>query len=152
MSTRYTPFPHRNLPQLLLQARELVMLRFRPLIAAEGITDQQWRIIRLLDERGPLEPRDIGDLCQISSPSMTGVLARMENFGQVTRRRMDHDRRRLLVSLTPKGRAIAGRVAPAAEAAYRRLESELGKEFVDRLYCVLDELIASLDAVHADTA
>ncbi|MDO9215991.1 MAG: homoprotocatechuate degradation operon regulator HpaR, partial [Lacisediminimonas sp.] len=41
-------FQRRNLPHLLLQAREALMTRFRPFLNANGITEQQWRIIRSL--------------------------------------------------------------------------------------------------------
>jgi hypothetical protein len=41
-------FKHRNLPLLLLQARERVIGHFRPVLNAHGITEQQWRIVRLL--------------------------------------------------------------------------------------------------------
>ena len=69
---------HRNLPLLLLQARERVIARFRPILNEHGVTEQQWRIVRALLERGPLEPRQIVDVCRISSPSLAGVLARMQ--------------------------------------------------------------------------
>jgi hypothetical protein len=43
---------HRNLPLLLLQARERVIARFRPILNAHGITEQQWRIVRALIDHG----------------------------------------------------------------------------------------------------
>ena len=61
MKDRDPPMAHRNLPLLLLQARERVINRFRPLLNAQHITEQQWRIVRLLLESGPLEPRQIGE-------------------------------------------------------------------------------------------
>ena len=51
-----TRVAHRNLPMLLLRAREKMMERFRPLITSHGLTEQQWRVIRALNESGPLEP------------------------------------------------------------------------------------------------
>jgi hypothetical protein len=72
---------HRNLPLLLLQARERVIANFRPALNAAGVTEQQWRIVRALLEQGPLEPRQIVGLCAISSPSLAGVLARMDDLG-----------------------------------------------------------------------
>jgi DNA-binding MarR family transcriptional regulator len=62
MPNSLSPLTHRNLPLLLLQARERVMARFRPILNEHGITEQQWRIVRLLLEEGPLEPREIGEL------------------------------------------------------------------------------------------
>ena len=67
---------NRNLPQMLLLAREHLMSHFRPILNHYGVTEQQWRILRVLDEHGQLEPRELCELCQILSPSMAGVLAR----------------------------------------------------------------------------
>src|SRR4030081_1318818 len=109
---------HRNLPLLLLQAREQVMARFRPILNGHGITEQQWRIVRALIDTGPLEPREIGELCRISSPSLAGVLSRMEELGYIKRKRFDHDQRRLRVSLTSRSRALSPRMAPHLQATY----------------------------------
>lgn len=137
-------FKHRNLPLLILQARERVIGHFRPLLNAHGITEQQWRIVRLLLEAGALEPREIGELCTLSSPSLAGVLARMEEIGLVKRRRVARDQRRVRVSLTPRSRALAARMAPQIEAVYARVEGLLGEEFCERLYATLDDVLAKL--------
>jgi homoprotocatechuate degradation regulator HpaR len=138
-------FQHRNLPLLMLQARERVIGHFRPLLNAHGITEQQWRIVRLLLEAGPLEPREIGEACNLSSPSLAGVLARMEEFALVSRERLARDQRRVRVSLTPRSRALAARMAPQIEAVYARVEHLLGEEFCERLYGALDEVITKLE-------
>lgn len=143
-------FAHRNLPLLLLQAREQVIARFRPLLNANGITEQQWRIVRALFEIGPLEPRQIVTLCGISSPSLAGVLARMQEVGLVRRARLDHDQRRVKVSLTPKSRKLAAAMVPQVEAAYAGLESAVGSDLVAQAYRLLDRLITAL-AVQPDT-
>jgi homoprotocatechuate degradation regulator HpaR len=135
---------HRNLPLLLLQAREQVIARFRPILNEHGITEQQWRIVRALIDTGPLEPREIGELCRISSPSLAGVLSRMEDLGYIRRKRLDHDQRRLRVSLTPRSRALSARMAPQIEATYRDIEGLIGERFAASFYETLDELIAAL--------
>ena len=43
-------FVHRNLPRLLLEAREAVMLHTRPSLREHGLSDQQWRVLRVLGE------------------------------------------------------------------------------------------------------
>src|SRR5437773_5168345 len=106
---------HRNIPLLLMQARERVISYFRPILNAHGITEQQWRIVRVLLEVPALEPRQIGELCAISSPSMAGVLERMEHAGYITRRRVQHDQRRVLVSLTAKSRRLASDMSAEIE-------------------------------------
>jgi len=138
---------HRNLPLLLLQAREGVMARFRPILNAHGVTEQQWRILRALLEQGPLEPRQIGQVCRISSPSLAGVLARMDDLGLVQRARMPQDQRRVRVRLTARSQALAAAMAPAIEAAYGAIEAHIGPAFIDDFYRTLDELIALLGSL-----
>ncbi len=137
-------FVHRNLPLLLLQARDGVMARFRPILNAHGVTEQQWRIVRALLELGPLEQRQIGQVCRLSSPSLAGVLARMDDLGLVQRTRMAQDQRRVRVQLTARSRALAQAMAPQIEAAYAALEAQLGAALVGRCYGLLDELNALL--------
>jgi homoprotocatechuate degradation regulator HpaR len=138
------PLRHRNLPLLMLQAREHVIAHFRPVLNANGITEQQWRIVRLLLDTGPLEPHQIGELCRLSSPSLAGVLSRMAQMGFVRRKRLKDDQRRVHVSLTPRSRALAARMAPRIEAVYAHIEELLGKEFSEVFYRALDDLIVKL--------
>jgi homoprotocatechuate degradation regulator HpaR len=152
MGSTSVKFRHRNLPLLLLQARERVIARFRPILNAHGITEQQWRIVRALIDTGPLEPREIGELCQISSPSLAGVLSRMEDLGYVTRKRLDHDQRRVRVSLTARSRGLSARMAPQIETTYRDIETVIGMDFSASFYQALDQLIGALGTSAAKTA
>ena len=131
---------HRNLPQLLLKARENLICHFRPILKHFGLTEQQWRILRSLAEREQLEPRELCDLCQILSPSLVGVLARMEEMGVIERHRVPGDQRRLQIRLSPAGEELVAAIAPAIEAQYRHLEAALGKDLIGRLYDVLDQV------------
>ena len=135
----------RNLPLLMLQAREAVMARFRPLLNAHGVTEQQWRVIRALLEKGPLEPRQIGQICHISSPSLAGVLSRMDDMGWIDRVRVANDQRRVEVTLTDKALALAAALSPQIATVYADLEQQLGPDFVRQLYDSLDRLLVRLD-------
>ena len=68
----------------LIQAREALMTQFRPILNQANITDQQWRIIRLLAENGTLDFQDFGQSACILRPSLTGILTRLEKsrFGR----------------------------------------------------------------------
>ena len=134
----------RNLPLLLLRSREGVMSHFRAILNQHGLTEQQWRVLRALLDESPLEPRQICERCQLLSASATGVLARMEELGLVRRERMAEDQRRVRVSITPKSRALARRMAPRIDAQYRELEQALGPELLDQVYATLDQLLLRL--------
>ncbi len=148
-STDRSAVGHRNLPLLLLHAREAVLSRFRPILNANDVTEQQWRIIRALLETGPQEPREIVTLCGISSPSLAGILARMDDLGFVRRGRIDGDQRRVRVSLTAKSRTLARRIAPQIEVTYTVIEAALGRAFTDETYRALDAMIARLGGADA---
>lgn len=134
---------YRNLPQLFLKAREELLCHFRPIISHFGLTEQQWRILRTLSEMEQLEPREICELCHILSPSMTGVLSRMEEMGLVTRTRVPEDQRRVIVRLTRKSEQLVSELGPLIEAQYRVIEQAFGPELIQQLYEVMDKVIVA---------
>ena len=137
-----TAFVHRNLPRLLLQARESVMAHFRPNLREHGLTDQQWRVLRVLGEHGVVETGRIGREAYILGPSLTGVLSRMERDGLVQRERDPEDQRRTVVQATARGRKLVAKLAESIEAHYATMESTLGKTQLAQLYQLLDQIIA----------
>ena len=143
---------HRNLPQLMLQSREALMAQFRPILHENGMTEQQWRVVRALLMHGPLEPRHLCELCQISSPSIVGVLLRMEEAGLVERERMAEDQRRVRVSTTARSRQLGRRMIPAIEERYAGIEKLVGVQTLHQAYDVLDALLAALGHSKADAA
>ena len=134
---------YRNLPQRFIKARECLMAHFRPILNHFGLTDQQWRILRALDERASLEPREICTLCQIHSASMAGMLARMEELGLIERSRMAGDQRRVVVTLSIQGDQLVTEMAPLIDQQYVQIEAALGKDTVDDLFNALEAFIAA---------
>ena len=137
-----TSFKHRNLPRLLLQAREAVMVHTRPSLRGHGLSDQQWRVLRVLGEHGTVETGRVAREAFISGPSLTGVLARMERDGLVRRERDPEDQRRTVIEATAKGLKMVERLSRSVEGHYQWLEKSLGKQKLAQLYQLLDELIA----------
>jgi homoprotocatechuate degradation regulator HpaR len=138
-----TTFAHRNLPRLLLQAREAVMGHFRPNLREHGLTDQQWRVLRVLGERGATDAGTIAAEAYLLGPSLTGVLVRMERDGLVKRSRDAADARRTRVLATAKGKRLVQKLAESIEAHYAAMEQALGKAQLAQLYGLLDAVIAS---------
>jgi homoprotocatechuate degradation regulator HpaR len=134
-------FVHRNLPRLLLQARESVMAHTRPSLREHGLSDQQWRVLRVLGEHGTVETGRVAREAYILGPSLTGVLARMERDGLIRRERDPADQRRTVVQATPKGVKMVERLSSTIETHYAWLEESLGKQKLAQLYELLDQLI-----------
>lgn len=134
-------FKHRNLPQQFLSARDALMSHFRPILQHYDLTEQQWRLLRALDEHGQLEPRELCALCQILSSSMAGILARMEETGLVQRTRVETDHRRVMVTLAPQGDALIDEMAPLIELQYHYIEQVVGKSAMEALSTTLEEFM-----------
>ncbi|MFZ6648137.1 homoprotocatechuate degradation operon regulator HpaR [Undibacterium sp. TJN25] len=130
-----------NLPQRLLKARDFLMSNFRPVLNHYGVTEQQWRILRVLGEYGHLEPRELCDLCQILSPSMAGMLARMEDTGLIHRERVAGDQRRVTVTLAPHGEYLMSQIGALISLQYQNIEQACGKKIFAELFDVLEEFI-----------
>ena len=137
-----TAFAHRNLPRLLLQAREAVMAHARPSLREHALSDQQWRVLRVLGEHGAVDTGRVAREAFILGPSLTGVLARMDRDGVIGRSRDPQDQRRTVVEATARGRRLVKRLSTRIEAHYDWMEQALGKTKLTRLYTLLDQLIA----------
>ena len=137
-----TAFKHRNLPRLLLQAREAVMAHTRPSLRGHGLSDQQWRVLRVLGEHGMVETGRVGREAYILGPSLTGVLTRMERDGLVRRERDPADQRRTVVEATAKGLKLVDKLSRTVETHYAWMEQQLGKTKLAQIYALLDEVIA----------
>jgi homoprotocatechuate degradation regulator HpaR len=126
---------------MLLQAREVLLQHFRPIFHRFGLTEQQWRILRVVSDGVRLEQHEIASLCQISGPSLSNILSRLEENEYVLRERSDQDHRKVFVTLAKPGRILVRKVAPSVDACYRELEKALGAELMSSLFAVLDRLL-----------
>ena len=150
-----TPFVHRNLPRLLLEAREAVMQHTRPSLREHGLSDQQWRVLRVLgehaDDPAGVETGRIAREALLLGPSLTGVLTRMERDGWIQRERCPQDARRTVVRATRAGLKLVRSLSTTIEAHYAWMEERLGEAQLAQLYALLDSVIALEQPLEAES-
>ena len=129
-----TSLKHRNLPSLLLQARESIMGHTRPFLRAHGLSDQQWRVLRVLGNGEALETGKVAQQAFLLGPSLTGVLSRMERDGLIERQKDPADQRRSVVSATPHGLNLARQLSKDIARHYQGLEQAFGKDQLGPLH------------------
>nr|WP_221801679.1 homoprotocatechuate degradation operon regulator HpaR [Oceanobacter mangrovi] len=130
-----------SIPLKLLRAREATMAFFRPILQEIGLTEQQWRVIRALNEYEELESKQLADICCILSPSLTGIINRLEASGHIKRRKSTEDQRRMLISLTDEAKTMFAGVSPRLEGRYHAIADKLSAEKMALLHELLDEVI-----------
>ena len=134
-----------SLPMALLRTREAVMRLFRPGLRKHGVTEQQWRILRALAHTGPLEVTELAAATFLLAPSLSRILPDLEKRQLISRRQVDTDLRRSVVSLEPKGLRLIAAHAPYSEQMYDQIAARFGTERTRQLLDLLAELESSLE-------
>ncbi len=124
----------------LLRAREQVMARFRPMLADHGINEQQWRVLRVLNEGGALDAAELAARANILAPSLTRMIKAMTERGLIRRSKDETDGRRVILEIAPAGVELIASVSPESHTIYRQLTEEFGADRLDTLLALLDSL------------
>ncbi|NHB77934.1 homoprotocatechuate degradation operon regulator HpaR [Rhodobacter calidifons] len=130
----------RSLPIALLRARETVMGPFRDMLASSGVNEQKWRVLRVLQERGPLELSQVAAEAVLLLSSLTRMVGPMVEEGLISRMTPPEDRRKSVIAITPAGLALVNAHAAASAAILGRIEAEFGRERLETLLDLLEDL------------
>ncbi|SDC76658.1 homoprotocatechuate degradation operon regulator HpaR [Ruegeria marina] len=134
------PLTSRSLPIALLRARERVMGPIRAILADVGITEQQWRVLRVLEEEGPQDPTRIAEQACLLLPSLTRILQKLEEKELITRQPDPQDRRKQIVSITASGTRIIRENLGASLAVFDAIRANMGPDRFETLLDLLNEL------------
>ena len=143
-------FSH-SLPMMLYRALDAVMPRFRRIFNEFGLTEQQWRVLRVLWEHDDIAFRELSDLTLIPAPSLVGVVDRLAMQGLVARRRSDKDRRNVFVQATDKGAELHRRVRPQVATAYAELRASIDADDWRNLIDGLERIASLQTETTSDT-
>jgi MarR family transcriptional regulator, organic hydroperoxide resistance regulator len=114
-----------------LYSASLAMTKFyKPLLDPLGLTYPQYLVMLVLWEGDGITVSQLGDRVALDSGTLTPLLKRLEASDLVRRLRDTADERRVLLQLTPAGRALKSK----AMAVPERIACASG--------CALDELAA----------
>ena len=137
-------FAH-SLPMALLKAREAVMAGFRPDLEAHDLTEQQWRVLRILTEQPGITMGDLAERAALLRPSLSRIVGRLEERALIERAQEERDLRRARLTMTMAGRRLVREIAPRSEQRYRDIEAAYGPDRLAELHRMLDDLVACVD-------
>lgn len=135
-------FSH-SLPMVLYRTLDAVMPRFRKIFNEFGLTEQQWRVLRVLWDEQALTLTRLAALTLIPPPSLVGIVDRMERAELVTRQRSEADRRKVNVVLTSQGAALEDEIMPRVASAYAELKRSVDADTWDRVLAGLNAIVAT---------
>lgn len=134
----------------LLRARESVMRLFRPGLRKRGVTEQQWRILRALAHAGPMEITELAEATFLLAPSLSRILPQLERRMLISRRQVDSDLRRSVISLEPQGLRMLASHAPYSEEVYAQILKCFGERKLTQLSELLHEMEEALQALGSE--
>ena len=130
----------RSLPIALIRARETAMAPIRKMLARTGLTEQQWRVLRVLVEKGPLDNSRLAAHASLLLPSVTRILQSMRERGLVQQVHDPHDRRRMIVTITDAGQKIIDDNSEQARKIVEGYKARLGAARYETLLDLLADL------------
>jgi len=128
----------------LFRTADMAKHRFTDLFDREGVTFQQYNVLRILRDAGAqgLPTLEIGERMIERTPGVTRIVDRLVAKGWVGRERCTEDRRKVWCRITDRGRNLLARlddpVAEADDDIFRGLDP-----------VEMEQLIHSLDLLRA---
>lgn len=116
-----TPDVVETLLDVLSRAERRLSTRFSDVLAAQGSTLDEWRVLSLLVDRGGQSMSAIAAATLLAPPTLTKRIDAMVADGMVYRRVDDTDRRRVLVLLAPRGKTAHRRLVEQVAEERRRI-------------------------------
>lgn len=112
----------------------------RAMLADVGVTEQQWRVLRVLNEGGTLDPTEIAERSCLLLPSLTRILQTLEGKKLITREPHPTDRRKQLVTISEGGRQLISDNMQESQRLNAWLKDSFGQDKLDALLDLLNEL------------
>ena len=121
-------------------------LRSRAGKSPAGLSLPQYHLLEALRDEDELSVGVLAEAAGVAAPTATRMLDCLARDGHVTRRHSEQDRRAVLVSLTPSGRAAVESAHQEVSAWRRRLFESLEPAERDQAAALLNRLSEAMEA------
>ena len=128
--------------EFFLLARDRVPMDF----LRTELTMRQLKVLYTLYLEGPQTCGALASAHEVSLPTMTGILARLERRGYLDRRRDREDARRVISDLSSEGRELVNRLWASSREGLANLLAEVPEDDLDTIERALTILIDALSA------
>jgi len=129
-----------HLVQLLSQAERGVTRQLSRVLEDEDCTVERWRILVLLADGVSHSMSEIAEFALLPAPTLTRLIDLIVADNLAYRKADPQDRRRVLVHITPRGRALHKRLAERIEASQAAILAEADADDVAQLAALLTDL------------
>ena len=130
----------RSLAIACTRGREAVVSRFRTLLHKQKLSEQQWRVLRLLCDQNSLTAVEISARSCIHKVSISRILKSLEQRNMVKRIASTSDLRASYVVLTDHGTVVMAPLLEESTKINKGIVEAFGYEDYDKLLVLLRKL------------
>jgi DNA-binding MarR family transcriptional regulator len=121
-------------------------LNSRQLVKRVGLTGPQLVILQEIAHLGEVNVGEIAQAVSLRQATVTGILERMEKRELILRRRSEHDKRRVMVSITASGKALLKEAPPLMQETFVERFYGLQEWEQNMILVSLQRLVSIMDA------
>jgi DNA-binding MarR family transcriptional regulator len=131
----------------LLRTAHLLRRRFEAVTEREGITSQQYNVLRILrGAKTPLPTMEISSRMIETSCGITRLITTLEEKGLVRREQWEGDRRHMLCQITPSGLRLLERLDDEMDALDESSAGSIDDATLDLFISTLSEIRHSISS------
>ena len=107
-----------------------------------GLSVGGWRTLSIIGRYAPIHPSGIAERTSVDADKVTRAVDRLVANGLVARKIDPRDRRRIVITLTARGRRVHSEIDQVRRITEEKLQSVLTQDEVTRFYAALVKLEA----------
>jgi DNA-binding MarR family transcriptional regulator len=135
------------LPYLVNRLGNLTVQLFSRDLAPAGLTVPMWRVIAVLNEKGPSKLTDLALLTSIDQSTLSRLTVQMQTAGLIHRVRSQTSGRELVLDVSARGRKLVRDLAPVAQAYAACMGVGISERDLEVTRRVLRHMYDQLDAL-----
>jgi DNA-binding MarR family transcriptional regulator len=137
---RNTPITE-HLAYLLAQASREINRQLEARLRQEGVPVEQWRILKVLSDGAGHSMGELAEAVLLNHPTLTKMIDRMVSDALVYRVHDPDDRRKVLMYISERGKALAQRLNLLAQSQETHIAENCGDRATADLKRLLETLI-----------
>ena len=130
----------KSLTIALLRAREALLLSFRPMLSKHNFTEQQFRVLRVLGEKGPCDAGQLAHEACILSPSLSRIINTLILNRYIEKKYDPSDKRKIILKISDHGIKMLEQIKPEYIAVLKSIQKKYGEEKLSDLLKLLAEI------------
>jgi DNA-binding MarR family transcriptional regulator len=132
-----------HLAYLLAQANREINRQLEMRLSKEGVPVEQWRILKVLSDGNGHSMGELADAVLLNHPTLTKMVDRMVSDALVYRVQDPKDRRKVLMFVSDRGKALSKRLNSLAVSQEEHILESYGDKSTNELKRLLESLIDS---------